>query len=105
MPFNGMTIGQVFWAVAVNDQRPDIPPECPPEYAELMQACWAREPSERPGFSSIVRTLLAMVKEARASQTPRAIRQVASHPPPGARRLRRQDSDPQEDRLTASAAV
>ncbi len=102
MPFHGVTIGQVFWAVAVNDQRPDIPPECPAAYAELMQACWAKEPSERPGFPSIVRTLLGMVKETRAAQPPRVLRQVASHPPPAARHVSR-DSGVDESRLTASA--
>eukprot|EP00884_Botryococcus_braunii_P016251 jgi/Botrbrau1/3309/Bobra.0048s0006.1 len=73
MPFQGMAIGQVFWAVAVNDQRPDVPLSCPQAYRELMTSCWATEPAARPAFAEVWRTLQAMFKIFRdPSESPRA---------------------------------
>eukprot|EP00052_Salpingoeca_macrocollata_P011384 m.87680 g.87680 ORF g.87680 m.87680 type:complete len:1055 (-) comp18030_c0_seq5:27-3191(-) len=34
-------------------QRPPLPPNCPPDYALLMQACWAGDPAARPTFRAI----------------------------------------------------
>eukprot|EP00884_Botryococcus_braunii_P016253 jgi/Botrbrau1/3310/Bobra.0048s0007.1 len=65
MPFEGLGIGQVFWAVAVNDQRPEVPSDCPTDFADLLRSCWASEASERPPFAEIVRRLQAMFRSFR----------------------------------------
>lgn len=42
----------------VKDQcRPTPPPACPPEFRDLMKACWAHNPKDRPSFVQIVNTL------------------------------------------------
>jgi serine/threonine protein kinase len=46
------TVGKL----AVTGVRPDIddlPPDCPPSVSELMVACWAGDPNQRPSFSYI----------------------------------------------------
>lgn len=45
--YEGMTVGQVLYAVVYDDKRPPAPDGCPPEYAALMHDCWKSEPSER----------------------------------------------------------
>lgn len=46
-PFPSSTVGQVFYAVVCNGQRPQIPSQCPAGYAALVRACWAPEPEDR----------------------------------------------------------
>lgn len=46
-PFPSSTVGQVFYAVVCNGQRPQIPAQCPAGYAALVRACWAPEPEDR----------------------------------------------------------
>jgi hypothetical protein len=41
-------------AVAVGGERPPIPPQCPAALAQLMRQCWAKDPSKRPDFTSIL---------------------------------------------------
>lgn len=45
--YEGMTVGQVLYAVAYSGSRPTVPPGCPPRYAEVMEACWCTEPADR----------------------------------------------------------
>ncbi|KAL6055426.1 Myotubularin-like phosphatase domain [Balamuthia mandrillaris] len=40
-----------------NGEREDIPKECLPEFAELIQRCWQDDPSKRPPFVEIVETI------------------------------------------------
>lgn len=40
--------------------RPDIPPDCPPQLAQLIRECWSASPVERPNFEVIVTRLTAM---------------------------------------------
>ncbi|CAE7598102.1 unnamed protein product [Symbiodinium sp. CCMP2592] len=43
--------------------RPDmdaVPPDCPPELLQVMQACWAQDPRERPSFPEVLRLLEAI---------------------------------------------
>lgn len=45
--YEGMTVGQVLYAVVYDAKRPPILDGCPPEYAALMRDCWKSEPTER----------------------------------------------------------
>ena len=42
--------------------RPIIPQHCPVYLAHLMHACWARNPTSRPEFVDIARTLHGMLE-------------------------------------------
>jgi hypothetical protein len=44
-------------------ERLAIPPTCPPDYAKLINECWASDPVARPPFSSILVTLERMRNE------------------------------------------
>jgi serine/threonine protein kinase len=39
-PYAGMGMPAVLFAVVQKAQRPDVPPDMPPDYRELMQRCW-----------------------------------------------------------------
>ncbi|KAI9982943.1 hypothetical protein PInf_006747 [Phytophthora infestans] len=56
-PYDGMTQIQVALGVLNHDLRPPIPRSCPRFFARLIRSCWMREPSLRPSFSELVRTL------------------------------------------------
>lgn len=45
--YEGMTVGQVLYAVVYDAKRPPILEGCPPEYAALMRDCWKSEPTKR----------------------------------------------------------
>lgn len=45
--YEGMTVGQVLYAVVYDAKRPPIPDGCPPEYAALMRDCWKGDPVDR----------------------------------------------------------
>ena len=51
-------------AVLTRGLRPRVPPDCPQDYAALMEACWQAEPRLRPSFADIVEELQRMVEEA-----------------------------------------
>jgi hypothetical protein len=46
-----------FLAVAYQNWRPTVPPECPPGYAEIMTACWHQDPEQRPTVQQLLRSL------------------------------------------------
>jgi serine/threonine protein kinase len=50
---NFATIHQLMNAVKKGD-RPKIPPKVPDSWRELIEACWAQSPSDRPLFSAII---------------------------------------------------
>jgi hypothetical protein len=43
-------------------ERPTEPTECPEEVFTIMQRCWAKRPSERPGFSEVKREMMELLK-------------------------------------------
>jgi len=51
---------QVIFAIAVQRERLPMSEACPSELAQLMTACWAQVPDERPPFASILETLRSM---------------------------------------------
>ncbi|KAG2437968.1 hypothetical protein HXX76_005583 [Chlamydomonas incerta] len=50
-------------AVCAEGLRPLLPRSCPPGFAALMNACWAKEPRERPSFSQVVDALDKLAAE------------------------------------------
>ena len=49
-----VSIGQVFYMIAYEGWRPQIPEGCPIGYAELMAACWAHNPEQRPTAGDVL---------------------------------------------------
>jgi serine/threonine protein kinase len=49
----------------IRDQgyHPVVPENCPPVLRKVMEACWIKEPSERPSFPDILQMLKTKSKE------------------------------------------
>lgn len=45
--FKGLTVGQVFFAVVYQAQRPAIPEDFPDALVTLMTSCWSADPLQR----------------------------------------------------------
>lgn len=56
-PFAGMTREDFYQLVVHGGHRPDISKRIPDEVANLIQSCWSSDPSERPNFQDISKTL------------------------------------------------
>eukprot|EP01132_Coremiostelium_polycephalum_P010220 gene10220-12534_t len=52
-----------FSNMVINGQRPSIPPDCLPSYADLIKDCWSGEPLNRPTFGDIIYQLQQIKKE------------------------------------------
>ena len=59
-PFAGIPPFQVVFAVGNSGLRPDIPDDCPPPIAALMQQCWHESAESRPSFDVVVERLHLM---------------------------------------------
>jgi tRNA A-37 threonylcarbamoyl transferase component Bud32 len=53
LPYADLTPAQVAIQVVTDDLRPSQPKDCPDDVYELMESCWARDPSARPTFAAI----------------------------------------------------
>jgi hypothetical protein len=47
----------VAMSVATTGLRPTLPEDTPPKLAELITACWARDPLKRPPFAVVQQRL------------------------------------------------
>lgn len=52
---------QIIIQVAKNSKRPTIPQQCPQDYKELIQACWAQNKDLRPEIPEVLAKLDAML--------------------------------------------
>ncbi|KAG2450587.1 hypothetical protein HYH02_004427 [Chlamydomonas schloesseri] len=50
-------------AVCAEGLRPLLPRACPPGFAALMNACWAKAPAERPSFAQVLAALDLLAAE------------------------------------------
>lgn len=53
-PYPGCNAMQIIVQVAQQGQRPDVPPDCPPFLASLLQRCWSQDPLQRCGWVELV---------------------------------------------------
>ena len=60
-----MTMGQIFFTVVQEKQRPVIPESVSKGYADLMQLCWAEDAGARPTMPTVLKQLQALYKEHR----------------------------------------
>jgi len=61
----GLSIGQMFYMIAYQNWRPQIPDNCPPGFAELMTACWHEDPTERPTAQQLLKRLQRLFAQAK----------------------------------------
>jgi len=86
MPFNNYTDEIGIEAAIVRGERLEIPDDVTNEYSNLMQKCWANEPSERPTFDSIIQDLSSQISPApnfEATSTrvaPKVVRKIPVRP-------------------------
>ncbi|WIA36801.1 hypothetical protein OEZ86_008056 [Tetradesmus obliquus] len=59
--FKRLHYGGFYQAVVVAGQRPALPPGMPPDYAGLMQQCWAGAAAERPSADQLVEAVGALI--------------------------------------------
>lgn len=63
IPYQGLPGLQAAMAVVGKGSRPQIPSDTPGPLAELIQACWAPTPEQRPTFAEIVPRLKKMLEQ------------------------------------------
>ncbi|XP_059086639.1 mitogen-activated protein kinase kinase kinase 9-like isoform X3 [Tigriopus californicus] len=56
-PYKGIDDLAIAYGVAVNKLNLHIPSTCPPEWRDLLEACWKYETYERPSFQGILKLL------------------------------------------------
>ena len=55
LPYSGLESTMIIGQVLLNDIRPAIPENTPIPLRNLMERCWARDASERPSFSDVLK--------------------------------------------------
>ncbi len=74
IPFDRMTVGQIFFAVVQQNSRPPVPETGLPEsYKKLMECCWDTDPKQRPEISEVLRSLKLQYKQHRATNMRKAL--------------------------------
>ncbi|CAI5535125.1 unnamed protein product, partial [Closterium sp. Naga37s-1] len=63
LPYESYSPLQAAVAVALNGLRPAIPAGCPEGLRRLIEACWARDPAERPDSEDVVRVVRGLRRE------------------------------------------
>ncbi|CAI5498450.1 unnamed protein product, partial [Closterium sp. Naga37s-1] len=63
LPYESYSPLQAAVAVALNGLRPAIPAGCPEGLRRLIEACWARDPAERPDSEDVVRVVRGLRQE------------------------------------------
>lgn len=72
-PYELLSPIQAAIGVAKHGVRPKIPPNCDPEVAAIMEACWVPEPEKRPAFEDIQVMLDGALASSAKSEAARAV--------------------------------
>jgi serine/threonine protein kinase len=59
---------EVMYAIQQGD-RPEIPTFVPPEFANLIRACWAEDPLSRPAASVVLESLEHLLRTLRSGSS------------------------------------
>ena len=51
----------IFMRVVMRGERPVIPADCPSDIAEVVRACWAELPADRPTLDDLVKRMKSTV--------------------------------------------
>ena len=57
VPFASIPSDALAGAAVVGGKRPPIPDNLPPYLCPLLEACWNKDPKQRPQFEVIVQTI------------------------------------------------
>jgi hypothetical protein len=57
LPFSEANLAALVYGVVKFNHRPDLPPNMPTVFRELVTQCWSPLPADRPSFDHIVKTL------------------------------------------------
>ncbi|GIL81691.1 hypothetical protein Vretimale_1334 [Volvox reticuliferus] len=72
LPWSGVRTAVVGFKVAVVGDRPRLPEEncplCPSGLRDLIRACWAQHPEERPSSAEVLRRLQVLLAEVEAAE-------------------------------------
>lgn len=63
-PYAGLPLGSIVYSVIYCHARPDLPPDTPPRYADLIRRCWAADPADRPTMADILADVRAQLRAA-----------------------------------------
>lgn len=66
LPFVGISPMKVAMSVATTGLRPKLPSDTPPQLADLITRCWARDPLKRPTFAVVQQQLQTLQSTMRA---------------------------------------
>lgn len=81
IPFEKVGENFVVQYLVVENERPDIPNDCPPEFAEIIRKCWDPEPNARPTTAQLLQMLESFVaKYSTLNQVPKAKRRMRTVP-------------------------
>lgn len=84
-PFGNLPDFQIIYAVCEHQTRPIIPEDFPPALVALVTDCWKVEPSDRPTFKAILRSLrsaeLDIVRLGDSETVPKADPPIQDSPP------------------------
>jgi hypothetical protein len=53
---------QIIVAVAINKERPVLPPSTPPRLASLISRCWQEHPRQRPRAAEVAAELQELMQ-------------------------------------------
>ncbi|XP_008648707.1 serine/threonine-protein kinase STE20 isoform X2 [Zea mays] len=68
-PYAELHYGAIIGGIVNNTLRPPVPESCDPQWRSLMERCWSAEPSERPSFTEVGKSLRAMASPTKAQQS------------------------------------
>jgi len=59
-PYEGRfsSLEEFIEAIVVDEERPDMPPDCPTTLCNLIESCWQTDPQLRPSFARILEASL-----------------------------------------------
>ena len=63
IPFENVNTFEIPMVVIKGD-RPNVPKDCPKDYAKLIKLCWNQKPAKRPPFPKIVSALTKIYTQA-----------------------------------------
>lgn len=54
------SIQQIARRVLIKNERPEIPPETPDDFVDIVRGCWDQEPERRPSANAIMMSMKSL---------------------------------------------
>lgn len=62
LPYKGANQAIIKMCV-MEGQREEIPEECPPGYAQLIEKCWHQDPAQRPPITEVLEIIKSIKQQ------------------------------------------